>query len=50
MQKGLQFSDLSEEDIFYRKMSNFQVIISYKFEYLLAIMISCLILKVLDLI
>jgi len=50
IRRGLNYSDLDEEEIFYRKIANYQVIIDYKFEYLLAIMISCLILKVLDLI
>jgi len=48
--KDLDHTGLSEEEIFFRKVANFNVIVDYKFEYLLAIMISCLIFKVLDLI
>ena len=41
---------LTEQELYFRKLANFQQIIDYKFEYLLSVMISCLILKVLDLI
>jgi len=49
---GLHLIDEADDpdSFFFRKLANFQVIVEYKFEYLLAIMISCLILKVLDLI
>lgn len=47
---GLGGAEPGSDGLFYLRMANFQQIVDYKFEYLLSVMISCLILKVLDLI
>jgi len=42
--------ELSEEEIYFRKLNNIEHSIDYKFEYIFSIIIFCLLYKVLDMI
>lgn len=50
IQTNIEIEGISEKEKFYRILANLNSVIDEKFEYLLTIMISCIIMKIIDII